>query len=173
MAESIGQVTALTAIAPIVPAKLAGLQQVLAGFQAAPESPIKRIATIHFARWVIIDGGTRLLFCSNFDGGWEDYLRDFSQNGAEGLNLTFGACEGWPGAQPFEPFRDYVKAHQVPTSLFYAAYPDLTVKSILKMQKFQGSWNQFLQGFGAGGPGADVDPATLKAKFLDFLGDVS
>jgi hypothetical protein len=173
MADSVGQVTALTAIATIVPEKLAGLQRVLQGFQVAPESPIKRIATIHFARWVIIDNGTRLLFDSNFDGGWEDYLRDFSQNGAEGLNLTFGACEGWPGAQPFEPFRDYVKAHQVETTLFYAAYPDLTVKSILKMQSCQIAWNGFLQSFGPGGPGAATDADLLKSKFLDFLGDVS
>src|SRR5262249_26582502 len=35
------------------------------------------ISTIHFARWVIIDNGTKLLFESNYDGSWERYIDDF------------------------------------------------------------------------------------------------
>jgi hypothetical protein len=43
------------------------------------------IPTIHFARWIIIDEGRRLLFFSNFDGSWENYLGDFVDKAAVGL----------------------------------------------------------------------------------------
>ena len=35
------------------------------------------IDTIHFARFNLIDNGRRMLFMSDFDGGWERYLFDF------------------------------------------------------------------------------------------------
>ncbi len=43
------------------------------------------ISTIHFARWISIDHGQRLLFLSNYDGSWTNYLGDFRDE-ALGLN---------------------------------------------------------------------------------------
>ena len=78
ISKTIGQVTELTVIAPLKPGAAASLRQVLGALQVSPDSPIKQISTIHFARWVVIDNDQRLLFTSNFDGSWETYLRDFS-----------------------------------------------------------------------------------------------
>jgi len=63
-----GQVTELTTIAPIKAGQLDSLRQVLRGVQDNPSAALQRIGTIHYARWVIIDDGARLLFTSNFDG---------------------------------------------------------------------------------------------------------
>jgi hypothetical protein len=130
--KSIGKVTELTIINKIIPGKADQLRQTLAAIQVSPNSPIKKISTIHFARWVIIDNDTRLLFCSNFDGSWEQYLRDFATLAPEGLDAIWQYVEGYPKSQPFEPFANFVRQSQVSVDLFYAAYPDATVKSVLR-----------------------------------------
>jgi hypothetical protein len=43
------------------------------------------IPTIHFARWVLIDKNKHVLFYSNFDGNWEQYLGDFIDQSGWGL----------------------------------------------------------------------------------------
>jgi hypothetical protein len=101
------------------------------------------ISTIHFARWVRIDGGKRLLFFSNYDGSWESYLGDFVDKAAVGLTAVWSNTEGFPrtllllfkGARDEERFKAWTRQHQVPTQLWYSAYPQLTVKNIVNNRK--------------------------------------
>jgi hypothetical protein len=51
ISKTIGQVTELTVIAPLKAGAAASLRQVLHGLQISPDSPIKKINSIHFARW--------------------------------------------------------------------------------------------------------------------------
>ena len=96
------------------------------------------IPSIHFAKWLLIDGGRRLLFFSNYDGSWESYLGDFVDQAALGLNLAWMATEGYPntrllaegGANDEETFKGWARVHQRPTNLFYSAYPALSVADI-------------------------------------------
>jgi hypothetical protein len=98
------------------------------------------IATIHFARWLIIDNGKRLLFFSNFDGSWENYLGDFVDRAAPGLTLAWSNTFEFPrtrfliskGAKDEERFKNWARKYQVFTQVWYSAYPDLTVKNILR-----------------------------------------
>jgi hypothetical protein len=90
---------------------------------------LAEVDTIHFARWVIIDGGERVYFFSNFDGSPESYQDDFIERVAFGLNLVFSNGEGWPrsryllfgGASDEQAFKAYYRDHQVPTSVWYRA----------------------------------------------------
>jgi hypothetical protein len=127
-------VTELTAIAPLKPGGADQLRQIFAGRKRAEavggRSPIEQIESIHYARWVILDGGTRLLFTSNFDGNLEDYLAEFAERDEGPINLIFGSCEGWPGARPVGPFIQYVRDHMVPAEYYYSAYPKHTVKEV-------------------------------------------
>ncbi|WP_207284014.1 hypothetical protein [Pseudomonas sp. FW300-N2F2] len=132
ISKTIGQVTELTVITPIIEGKANDLRKVLNGIQVSPDSPIKRISSIHYARWVIFDNDSRLLFTSNFDGTWEKYLRDFVELAAAGLDAIWNNCVGYPGAKPYEGFATYVRSHQVETNLFYAAYPAASVPTVLK-----------------------------------------
>jgi hypothetical protein len=101
------------------------------------------ITSIHFARWVEIDDGKRLLFFSNYDGSWESYLGDFIDKAAVGLTAVWSNTQGFPktffllfkGATDEERFKAWTRKHQVPTQLWYSAYPDLTVKNILQNRK--------------------------------------
>lgn len=97
------------------------------------------IPSIHFARWAIIDGGKRLLFFSNYDGSWENYLGDFIDKASAGLTGIWSNTEGFPktrwlvneGATHEEPFKQWTRAHQIPTQVWYAAYPASTVTNVL------------------------------------------
>ncbi len=96
------------------------------------------IPSIHFAKWLLVDGGKRLLFLSNYDGSWESYLGDFVDQAAIGLNLAWSSTQGYPrtralafgGANDEERFKAWGRAHQRPTQVFYSAYPTLSVSNI-------------------------------------------
>lgn len=147
ISKTIGVVTELTVIAPLKSGGAVKLREVLGKLQVSPNSPIKQIDTIHFARWVIFDNDTRMLFTSNFDGSWETYLRDFSQKTPEGMDAIFGNCEGYPagGCADFEAFKQYVRAHQVPTDLFYAAYPESSVRAVKRALVVKALTDEFMQ----------------------------
>ncbi len=55
-----------------------------------------RIRTIHFARWVLLDGKRRGVFFSNYDGTVESYMDDFINKAGFGLNAIFCAAIGYP-----------------------------------------------------------------------------
>jgi len=96
------------------------------------------IPSIHYARWLTIDKGRRLLFLSNFDGSWENYIGDFIDKAATGLTAIWSNAYGFPrtrwltlgGARDEQRFKAYVRASQVPTQFWYSAYPKLTVVDI-------------------------------------------
>ncbi len=54
------------------------------------------VKTIHFARWVPLDGWRRMTFASNYDGAVEAYNDDFINEIWWGLNAVFGGAVGYP-----------------------------------------------------------------------------
>jgi len=96
------------------------------------------IRTIHFARWVLIDGGRRLLFFSNYDGSWESYLGDFIDQAHRGLTAIWSNTRGFPeaellmnkGALAEEKFKAWTRMCQVQTHFWYSAYPRLTTTEV-------------------------------------------
>lgn len=144
--------TELTCIAPLKPDgahKLRVLFSEREEFERqGGKSPIEMMGTIHYARWVIIDGGKRLLFTSNFDGGLTDYLKDFAERDARVLDAIFQHCEGWPGAKPVQGFIQYVEGHQIPASYFYAAYPRHTVGEVKRALYWKKKTEDFLKEIG-------------------------
>lgn len=95
---------------------------------------LTRVQTIHFARWVSLDEGRRMLFASNYDGSLESYMGDFINKVAWGLNLVFSNGVGYPrtrflvkgGAWHEADFKAYLHNRQQPTQVWYKAYPGLT-----------------------------------------------
>jgi hypothetical protein len=95
---------------------------------------LARVRTIHFARWVFLDGGKRVVFLSNYDGSLESYMDDFINKVGFGLNLAFSAGIGYPttnwlvldGCGDERKFKEYLRRHQLPTQVWYKAYPGLT-----------------------------------------------
>lgn len=102
------------------------------------------LSIIHFARWVIvtrtqwpeIDPKTGLktatkpglrndymLFCSNFNGTWDQYIDAFSDGIPSGLDLFWYASIKYPHSIPITPFKDYIRANQIDTDYYYNATP--------------------------------------------------
>jgi hypothetical protein len=101
---------------------------------------LARVGTIHFARWVFLDNRRRLLFASNYDGSLDSYMDDFINKVAYGLNLVFSNGIGYPrtrfllleGARREMTFKNFLRRHQVPTQVWYKAYPGLTAADLAR-----------------------------------------
>ncbi|MCX7279203.1 MAG: hypothetical protein NTZ15_18105 [Burkholderiales bacterium] len=106
---------------------------------------LARVQTIHFARWVFLDDKSRVLFTSNYDGSHQGYMDDFINKVAWGLNLVFSNGLGWPrtrwlilgGARQEQVFKYYQRRHQVPTQVWYKAYPGLTLADMQRNQRIR------------------------------------
>ncbi len=146
--KTIGVVTELTLITPILPGKADELAAILKKIQLNPSAVIGDISTIHFARWVIIDDGARLLFTSNFDGTWQSYLNDFTIKIPDGLDRIWGHCVDYPGTKQFDRFCAWVDKYQVVTTCFYPAYPNFTVNDIKKALREKALLDEFLEKLG-------------------------
>ena len=96
------------------------------------------IPTIHFARWVLFDNNKHVLFFSNFDGNWQQYLGDFIDQSGWGLTGIFSNTKNFPptrfmitgGAYDEAHFLAWSRSTQVPTQVWYSPYKDLSIKNI-------------------------------------------
>jgi hypothetical protein len=95
---------------------------------------LARVNTIHFASWTFLDEKRRVYFASNYDGSREAYNDDFINKVAFGLNLSFSNGLGYPrtrwlildGAWHEQDFKRYLFHHQIPTQVWYKAFPGLS-----------------------------------------------
>jgi hypothetical protein len=103
------------------------------------------VKSIHFARWVPIDNSRRVVFCSNYDGSLESYNNDFIDLVAWGLNLIFSNGLGYPttrwlvlgGARYEQEFKNFLRSHQIPTPVWYSAYPHLSARNVERNAKLR------------------------------------
>lgn len=99
-----------------------------------PHGRLGRIRTIHFARWVYLDGKKRMVFFSNYDGTVESYMDDFINKTGFGLNAVFSNGIGYPrtnwlvrdGCQDEQKYKDFLRRHTLPSQVWYKAYLGLT-----------------------------------------------
>jgi len=104
----------------------------------ATHGELSGISSIHFAHWSLIDNGRRLLFLSNFDGSWENYLDDFIDKASIGLTGVWSNTVDFPrtrflvfgGAADGPRFKAMARKSQTVTNAWYSAYWDLTVQGI-------------------------------------------
>ncbi|HEY5407062.1 MAG TPA: hypothetical protein VIJ92_08240 [Ginsengibacter sp.] len=97
------------------------------------------IPTIHFARWVLIDDNKHMMFFSNFDGSWNQYLCDFIDKSGWGLTGIFSNTVNFPktrflftgGAYDEEHFLAWSRGTQILTQVWYSAYHHLSIKNIV------------------------------------------
>lgn len=109
-------------------------------------SGLNQVATIHFARWVIINDGQDMLFCANYDTSLDQYLTDFmviaNTKHAPYMDLVFGNCVDYPGGEP-TAFINWARSWQIDTSLFFPTIPDVSVKDVDWLRQFRHFYTQF------------------------------
>jgi hypothetical protein len=107
--------------------------------RASNKGTLSGIPSIHFAHWSVIND-KELLFLSNFDGSWTSYLDDFIDKASLGLTGIWTNTVGFPethylvldGARDEPRFKAFARSMQVPSLVWYSAYPALTVQNIDK-----------------------------------------
>jgi hypothetical protein len=95
------------------------------------------VRSIHFARWVLLDGGRRVIFASNYDDSQESYMDDFIDQLAWGINLVFSNGRGYPptrwlirdGARQEDLYKRYLRRRQI-SSVWFSAYPTLSARNL-------------------------------------------
>ena len=96
------------------------------------------VKTIHFAHWTVLDEGRRVIFTSNYDNSLESYMDDFIDKVAYGLNASFSNGVGFPrtrflffeGARREQEFKDHLRRRQIPSQVYWSAYPELSARNI-------------------------------------------
>jgi hypothetical protein len=143
-----GKVYAMNVVTPMKPWKTWILRLIfwaLGAFKAL-QSDLIELKFIQFARWVIVSadafpylGGTQkrdalqydyLLFFSNFNGTWNQYIDAFSAVLAPGLNKIWRWSEKFPGSVPVTPFKNYITSVQYDTDYYFSAYPEATLNDV-------------------------------------------
>lgn len=138
-----GQAQALSVLTAIRDGQESTLARRLNALGSGDASPLAAVPATHFARWVVIgdvvyEGAGRrehlrcgqLLFTSNFDGDLAAYLEALRIGLGESADAIWGLCHGYPGSDDASMFAGYLRAHQVESSLFFAAYGDRTVEDV-------------------------------------------
>jgi hypothetical protein len=103
-----------------------------------PLLKLSGVDTIHFANWIVIDRGRRVLFMSNYDGDLEDYMNDFINKVAWGLNIIFSQGVDYPktrwlvkgGARDEQVYKAVLRKYQIRSQVWYPAYPNLSAINI-------------------------------------------
>jgi hypothetical protein len=102
------------------------------------------LSLIHFARWVIIRRGEwpdlgqgpqnlkydYMLFCSNFNGTWDQYIDAFSDGIPSGLDLFWYSANKYPKSIPITPFKTYITHNQIATDYYYNATPGAAQRDV-------------------------------------------
>jgi len=108
------------------------------------------LSIIHFARWVMIrrnqwpdlgQGKPKLardymLFVSNFNGTWDQYIDAFSDGIPNGLDLFWYSSMQYPGSIPITAFKNYIRANQIDTDYYYNATPGAAQRDIKAALRF-------------------------------------
>ena len=172
-----GRATALTTLTPM-PRVWAPVLKLVLRLKAwqGPDKTLRRLSFIHAAYWVVIDRFplekrrnrySYLLFISNFNGSWFDYIDVFSTAVPEKMALLWGSSYGYPGARPPRAFTQHIRANDRPLEHYYSAYPGATTTEIASALRVQRCFESQVAAAAATG-----DPARLARAWRGFLTDV-
>lgn len=109
-----------------------------------------------------------LLTIVSFDGELKPYFRDIADFLGEDFDKLFENCEDFDTTDDFEGFWAWIKRYQISLDLFFAAYPDLTVAEIKRLQYFKARFDDFVARLYGG---EERSPAEIGALFTEFLRD--
>jgi hypothetical protein len=125
--------SSLTVLAPVRDGELDHLRDVVSLMPKGAQSPFARVASTHFARFVIVpslldgDGepvGQRsyLLFTADFDGATERWMEEIAQLSGDELDDALEHCDGYPGSRDAAAFRAYLRRHDVGAGFSVISY---------------------------------------------------
>ena len=180
MSNIAGKAYAMNVITPMPPG-LTWLQLTLYNLGRLLPATLKGLLglkLIHFARWVIIrrdqwpDLGQGkqtlkndyLLFLSNFNGTWDQYIDAFADGLPQGLDLFWYTSTKYPHSIPISAFKDYITANQIDTDYYYNATPGSAQRDIKAGLRVRAEMLKLADLH------AKADPATFATAYRAALG---
>lgn len=158
MANVEGKATAITVINPV---KWWGSPWLWLAFLVGRLIPstldqLERLSFIHYARWALIkrfpgkNGGQRLrhpylLFESNFNGTWDQYIDAFSEVVPFKMRAIWGSSFGFPGPLPVDPFKTYIRHNELVANHYWSAYPGATTTEIVSAIRVRDALGEFAE----------------------------
>jgi hypothetical protein len=152
-----GKAYGMNVVTPVRPARtwVNALLFMVARCYPASLGGLLGLSLIHFARWVIIKreqwpawptnvprpANDYMLFLSNFNGTWDQYIDAFADGIPAGLDLFWYASTKYPHSIPITPFKDYIRSNQVDTAYYYNATPgsgQRDIKAALRLSQALG-----------------------------------
>ena len=146
MSNISGKAYAINVLTPMKPSRtwIQNLLFMLARVMPSQLSGLLGLRLIHFARWVIIrrnewpgPGGFKqtlsndyMLFLSNFNGTWDQYIDAFADGIPRGLDLFWYTSIKYPHSIPISTFKSYIAANQIQTNYYYNATPGAAQRDI-------------------------------------------
>ncbi|YCM44584.1 cytochrome P450 [Verrucomicrobiaceae bacterium 227] len=95
---------------------------------------LNNVGTVHFGRFLLMENDTRFGILTEYDNDFGGYVTDFIVETGDVFNALLQFVEHPEGLIPVEEnreaFLNYVAEHDIPTEVFYSAYPTRTVQSI-------------------------------------------
>jgi hypothetical protein len=179
MANVEGKATALTALTPV---RRGGPLLLWIVFWAARNvastlAKLEQLSFIHYARWAVIKrfpdgaGGERLghsylLFESNFNGTWDQYIDAFSQVVPFRMKAIWGTSVGFPGPLPVDPFKNYIRRNEFVANHYWSAYSGATTTEIISAGRVASALADFRARASA------LEPDAFKAEYETLLAKV-
>ena len=150
--RKVGARTEFCAIGDVIPGREDTLRQVMAKQMANArriQDAVEKVALVHEARFVMLDGGKRLMFCSSYDGDFDPYINDFAAT-IVGPNFDeiWNNVEGYPGVKS-PSVHDWFKAHAIRADHYVVAYPKPTVQQVWHALAVQEAFEKVLDTPGA------------------------
>jgi hypothetical protein len=176
-----GKAYAMNAITPMKPWKTPLLKFIffLLGAIKPLQKDLKNLSFIHFARWVVVGRHQfphlsekqpreelhydYLLFFSNFNGTWNQYIDAFSAVLFQGLNLIWRWSEKYPGSRPVTDFKRYIALVQFDADYYYNVYPRASTNDVKAALRVQDALDQFSQ------TSQSLSPADFERAWLEFV----
>lgn len=118
------------------------------------------LSLIHYAKWTIIKPSqfprlsktqpketikyNYMIFFSNFNGSWTQYVDSFTSAIPTGLDLFWRKNIQYPGSYPMQPFHDYITFNQVWTNHYYNAYPMAASNDVKAGKNIKNKLSEFI-----------------------------
>ena len=161
MSNIAGKAYAMNVVTPVrwYSAWLNKLYFWVAGKRPSTLAGLKTLSLIHYARWVVVGRNqfphlspdqpreklkyAYMLFFSNFNGSWDQYVDSFTFAIPAGLDLFWKGNVRYSKSVALTPFHRYIQYNQLETIHYYNGYPLATSNDIKSAKTVRDSLLEF------------------------------
>lgn len=143
-------------------------------------SPFRKVAALHFCRFVIIDGlpnegyqteadnlhSEYLMLDASIAGDWEVCVTAMLSEIPEIMHKVYENCVGFPGVIEAQGFVDYLRKGLTEAAFGFGAYPQASVYEVRRAISTQKSFRKFALA------AQELPPEELQGAFQKFIGQL-